>query len=395
MASGMSESTLLTDLLRDVSRSFYLTLRVLPAVIRPQIGLAYLLARATDTIADTILVPVDRRLAALQALQTRIQGSSKPTPCLDEFLPQDAVPSTGSQPPDRASSKAAQTAAAERRLLRRIHEAIELLDTFPADDQQRIRAVLAIITSGQELDLTHFAGGSSDRIIALNTDAELDDYTYRVAGCVGEFWTRTCRAHLFPRSSLDDDALLRNGVRFGKGLQLVNVLRDLPDDLRRGRCYLPAQSLRDAQLTPETLLAPASQDRLRPVLRRYREVAAAHLAAGWAYTRQLPWSSVRVRLACAWPLLIGIRTLTRLERNPAVTDHDRVKITRGELRWVIAGSLLLYPIPMAWNRLFPSGLDRPEQGSEPAEAVPDIAAEGLNDPELGRGAGGRGCSERL
>ncbi|MCI0869448.1 MAG: squalene/phytoene synthase family protein, partial [Chloroflexi bacterium] len=47
---------LLTDLLKGVSRSFYLTLRVLPGGIREPVGLAYLLARAADTIADTTLI---------------------------------------------------------------------------------------------------------------------------------------------------------------------------------------------------------------------------------------------------------------------------------------------------------------------------------------------------
>src|SRR5881296_3781968 len=73
MASAPND--LLTGLLRDVSRSFYLTLRVLPSKIRPQVGLAYLLARATDTIADTELVPLERRLQALQTLRNRIAGT--------------------------------------------------------------------------------------------------------------------------------------------------------------------------------------------------------------------------------------------------------------------------------------------------------------------------------
>src|SRR5258708_16520867 len=64
------------ELLGRVSRSFSLTLRVLPAAVRPQIGLAYLLARTTDTIADTNLVGVERRLGALQALRERILGRS-------------------------------------------------------------------------------------------------------------------------------------------------------------------------------------------------------------------------------------------------------------------------------------------------------------------------------
>ena len=68
---------LLKDLLRSVSRSFYLTLRVLPKSIRPQIGLAYLLARATDTIADTDAVPINRRMETLALYRDRILGVSK------------------------------------------------------------------------------------------------------------------------------------------------------------------------------------------------------------------------------------------------------------------------------------------------------------------------------
>src|ERR1051325_10166229 len=74
MASPPNE--LLTDLLKHVSRSFYLTLRVLPRPIRPQIGLAYLLARTPDTIADTRLVPLEQRLESLRALRERILGTS-------------------------------------------------------------------------------------------------------------------------------------------------------------------------------------------------------------------------------------------------------------------------------------------------------------------------------
>ena len=66
----------LNDLLKATSRSFYLTLRVLPARVRPQIGLAYLLARTTDTIADTEIVPLAQRLDALQKLRERILGRS-------------------------------------------------------------------------------------------------------------------------------------------------------------------------------------------------------------------------------------------------------------------------------------------------------------------------------
>ncbi|MBH0201843.1 MAG: squalene/phytoene synthase family protein [Nitrospira sp.] len=51
-----NKATLLRDLLKQVSRLFYTTLVVVPANVRDQVGLAYLFARAADTIADTELI---------------------------------------------------------------------------------------------------------------------------------------------------------------------------------------------------------------------------------------------------------------------------------------------------------------------------------------------------
>ena len=169
-----------------------------------------------------------------------------------------------------------------------------LIEQFPAEDRQRIRDVLAIIASGQELDLSRFADATLERIAALNTDEELDDYTYRVAGCVGEFWTKMCRAHLIRDALLDEDWLTAQGVRFGKGLQLVNILRDLPRDLRHGRCYLPGDRLWAIGLAPSDLLDPTNGAKLRPLYDFYLAQAEDHLAAGWQYTNALPRSQARV-----------------------------------------------------------------------------------------------------
>ena len=194
----------------------------------------------------------------------------------------------------------------------------------------------------------------SSKIIALQTDAELDDYMYRVAGCVGEFWTQICRAHLFPTASLDDSFLLSNGVRFGKGLQLVNILRDLPADLRKGRCYLPGDRLSAADLRVTDLLQPDNEPKFRPLYHHYLAQAEAHLAAGWTYTNALPRRHARVRLACAWPILIGMKTLARLRTSNALDPQPRIKITRLEVKALILRSVLYYPRPSTWKKLFPS-----------------------------------------
>jgi farnesyl-diphosphate farnesyltransferase len=335
MAKAQNE--LLTNLLKNVSRSFYLTLAVLPKPIRSQIGLAYLLARMTDTVADTEIVSVEQRLKVLQALRERILGTS-------------------SAPVDFGELARHQGSPAERVLLEKCEASVALLEAQSATDQKHIREVLDIITSGQELDLKRFGApgkpeGGTPNVIALRTDEELDDYTYRVAGCVGKFWTRICLAHQFSTEATADPSFEELGVRFGKGLQLVNILRDIPADLKKRRCYIPAGELATAGLSPADLLRPENEKKFRPLYIKYLDLAESHLAAGWQYTNLIPWRQMRVRLACAWPILIGLKTIKRLHSGNVLDPAQRIKIDRKEVKRIMFSSLVLYPFPGKWRDL--------------------------------------------
>ena len=65
---------LLQDVLKGVSRSFYLSLRVLPKSLREPVGLAYILARAADTISDQRAGSTVARLEGLLALRAQVVG---------------------------------------------------------------------------------------------------------------------------------------------------------------------------------------------------------------------------------------------------------------------------------------------------------------------------------
>ncbi len=213
---------LLDDTLRQVSRSFYLSLRILPGPLREPIGLAYLLARAADTVADTRVIPRAERLEQLEGLRAAYAGAA---------------------PGPKAGGAAAahQTDVAERRLLERLDEVLARVAALPKDDASAVRAVLETLTSGMIFDLTRFPGEDAAGLAALDTLEELDLYTYLVAGCVGPFWTALHVAHRPRLAAWDVGEMSARGVRFGKALQMTNVLRDVPRDLRAGRCYLPAR----------------------------------------------------------------------------------------------------------------------------------------------------------
>jgi farnesyl-diphosphate farnesyltransferase len=331
MATALNEP--LVALLKANSRSFYLTLRILPGAIHPQIGLAYLLARTTDTIADTEIIPPAQRLESLQRLRERISGRNTAPLDFKGLAQQQALP-------------------AEKSLLENVEASLAALDSFSAADQKLIRAVLETITSGQELDLQRFSGASAKNILSLRTDADLDDYAYRVAGCVGGFWTKICRAHLFPDAALDETQLIADGIRFGKGLQLVNILRDLSRDLRNGRCYLPVEKLAEYALSPADLLVPSNENKLRPIYDHWLDVAESHLAAGWVYTNCLPRKQFRLRLACAWPILIGAETISRLRSGKILDPERRIKVPRAGVRRILWRSVLSYPFQGKWQNQF-------------------------------------------
>ena len=312
---------LLGDLLRDTSRSFYLSLRILPHELREPIGLAYLLARAADTVADTRLIARPDRLAHLQRLRDAYGGAvvdvaSVARACLPY-----------------------QAGAGERRLLERVNEAIARVRGLAPTDRAAVRAVLTTITSGMMFDLERFPGEDAATLTALETLDDLDRYTYLVAGCVGEFWTALHVAHR-PRLRVWNIAEMSGyGVRFGKALQLTNVLRDIPSDLRHGRCYVPARELDTVGLVPADLLEPSKSPRAAPVLARLIDRTLEHYDEAWRYTLAIPRKEWRMRLACAWPLLIGLATLSALAAAPDPLAGAPVKISRGAIRAILARSM--------------------------------------------------------
>ena len=257
----------LTDLLRGVSRTFYLTLRILPKGLREPVGLAYLLARAADTIADTRLLPPQERLKHLVAFRAQVEGPAT-VPALREI---------GLALTDM------QSIPEERELLTSLPKAFSMLEVVPEADRTQVRSVVVTLTQGMEMDLATFPAEDSGRVDALKDPAELDRYIYYVAGCVGEFWTAITMAHSAPLKGWDVQGMSEVGVGFGKALQLTNVLRDVPRDLRIGRCYLPETELTRAGVTPEELLDPSVGAKARPVLVAGIETALEHYRAAEEY----------------------------------------------------------------------------------------------------------------
>lgn len=256
------------ELLRQVSRSFYLTLRALPKAIRGDLSLAYLLARASDTVADLATEESATRIAWLEAMR---RGK-----------------------PPAMTPPGLRTAEAEL-----LHQLPRLSDAADANIHELWRTIL----DGQIFDLQRFADSTSlDR-------GELERYTYLVAGCVGEFWTRLCLKKLSGFSPAPADWMIERGIEFGKALQFVNLLRDQTEDAQRGRIYISAENLGFATQRLEECLA-----------------------GGRAYLEAL--RPGRLKFACALPLRLARRTLVAVAQR-----GSGAKISRKTVYLEMIGSI--------------------------------------------------------
>lgn len=289
-------------LLKAVSRSFYLSMVWLPPAMRRGIALGYMLARATDSVADTSTADAEDRVEVLRRMGLAIAGDlAEPEQAeLLRFL--------------RGEMADRQEKTAEATLLRRFDECLALLQQVSEEERRLIRKVLATIVEGQLWDLTYFAGRMS-----VESDDETHRYTYMVAGCVGEFWTELGFSTMGEKFCNPErrEIMVQAGVRYGRGLQLVNILRDMAEDADRGRAYLCSD----------------------PVLWQGR--AARYLNDGLDYARRL--GSFRLRFTAMLPALLGIKTLRLIAQRAGV---ERVKITRS----AVYASLLNAAWLSVWRR---------------------------------------------
>lgn len=284
-------------LLKRVSRSFYLTIRFLPKEMRPAIALAYMLARATDTVADTAQTSEDERLRLLLGMREAIAGrlSDEQRHELYSCMRRDLLPVL--------------SLSSEKELISEWENCLRLLvQTTPAV-RELIQHVLDTIIEGQMWDLTAFRDAPR-----VTSDEETRRYTYAVAGCVGEFWThlgflvlgeRFCESS---RRSVMSDA----GVRYGQGLQLVNIIRDMEEDAARGRYYLCSDA------------------------HKWLNRAEYYLKDGVDYSSRL--GMFRLRFASMLPALLGLETIELLRRSEL--GRGKVKISRRTVYFTMLKAVL-------------------------------------------------------
>lgn len=278
-------------ILSSVSRTFALTIPLLPPIIEKVVGNTYLLCRIVDTIEDAAeLTPeAKKNLSALflDVVLERAPVESFVEPCLD------ALKNYSNHD--------------ELDLIAHTPTVLRILHTCSSHDQEAVSRCVSIMSEG----MSRFHGRQTEA--GLKDLSEFEDYCYVVAGVVGELLTSIFR-HYSPQFSKNIQGHENLAIAFGQALQMTNILKDSPEDRARGVSWKPAN------LSQLDLL----------------QIAYQKLSDSLTYILLIPKEEVGMRRFCLLAFGLAVLTLDKLAAGDHFERQEDIKLSRNTV-WFFYG----------------------------------------------------------
>ena len=278
-------------ILSSVSRTFALTIPLLPPIIEKVVGNTYLLCRIVDTIEDAAeLTPeAKKNLSALflDVVLERAPVESFVEPCLD------ALKNYSNHD--------------ELDLIAHTPTVLRILHTCSSHDQEAVSRCVSIMSEG----MSRFHGRQTKA--GLKDLSEFEDYCYVVAGVVGELLTSIFR-HYSPQFSKNIQGHENLAIAFGQALQMTNILKDSPEDRARGVSWKPAN------LSQLDLL----------------QIAYQKLSDSLTYILLIPKEEVGMRRFCLLAFGLAVLTLDKLAAGDHFERQEDIKLSRNTV-WLFYG----------------------------------------------------------
>ena len=298
------------EILPEVSRTFALSIRVLPGDLGRAVLAAYLLCRIADTVEDEPALAADDKAERLDLM-------------LASFDDHDA------RARFVAGAAGLTGEPAHVRLARHADLVFALHDAVPAASRARVEHWVREMVVGMRKFVLLYPRG-----IRIQTVEEYREYCYYVAGTVGYMLTDLWREHAPSIGTRTYQVLRERAREFGEALQTVNILKDVAQDAEHeNSIYIPELALRAQGSSHATILTPEWRQANHVVIRQMVEGAWANLGRALEYLLLIPRRALAIRVFCALPLLFAYATLRELTRTTAMlTPGGTVKITRREVK---------------------------------------------------------------
>jgi farnesyl-diphosphate farnesyltransferase len=311
-----------SGMLPRVSRTFAPTIRMLPRRLNIPVTIAYLLCRIADTVEDEESLNRQEKREYLLLFADIFKGGGDQAEA--KFL-------NGIQTiPDHS---------ADVYLLKNLDKVYAVYKSFHPE----VRQLIGIWVTEMTMGMIKYAQANNRRKWQfMKSMQELDDYTYYVAGTVGHLLTALF-AHFSKKITPAIVQRLESfSESFGKGLQLVNIIRDMTRDLRRGQSYIPDEILHKYRLTRRTIFEADNSEQVEKLFNEMIRLAVDHLDRALDYVVTLPKEETRIRLFCLLPLFWAMQTLRLIQANTLdLLKTDSIKISRHVIHVEFLKALIL------------------------------------------------------
>jgi farnesyl-diphosphate farnesyltransferase len=298
------------EILPAVSRTFALSIRVLPGALGRAVLGAYLLCRIADTLEDEPVLDAAAKATLLDELRC----------CFDDAGAADAFP---------ARVAAITGEAAHVRLTRHTDLVFVLYRSLSPGTREHVQRWVGEMIAGMRKFVLLYPHG-----IRIQSLEEYKEYCYYVAGTVGYLLTDLWHEHA-PSIGERQYQVLREKCRaFAEALQTVNILKDVATDAEHeNSIYVPEELLREHGSSHAHILAPERLRGTRAALATLVQLAHHDLEGARSYLLLIPRRAVPIRLFCVLPLLFAYATLRDLTHTPhALVQREVVKISRREVK---------------------------------------------------------------
>ncbi len=298
------------EILPAVSRTFALSIRVLPGPLGRAVLCGYLICRIADTLEDEPVLAAARKAELLDELAH----------CFDDSEASERFPSLVRQ---------LQGEPAHVRLTQNTNLVFRYFRTLPERTQGHVRRWATEMIVGMRKFVLLYPGG-----IRIQSVEEYREYCYYVAGTVGYMLTDLWHEHSPSIGDRQYEVLRERSRAFAEALQTVNILKDVATDAEHeNSIYVPEELLREHGSSHATILERGRAVENRAALATLVQLAWTDLEHAKAYLLMIPRRAVSIRLFCALPLLFAYATLRDLTRSPsALVRREVVKISRAEVK---------------------------------------------------------------
>lgn len=342
-ASATRRARYQEEILPRVSRTFALTIPQLPKPLRRVVTNFYLLCRIADTIEDESSLSVSQKQYFHESFIDVVAGEGDVERFALELAPlliRDAL-------------------EAERDLVANSAAVLEVTRGFSANQRAALTRCIRIMCRG----MPRYERSTS--VAGLCDQRAMDEYCYYVAGVVGETLTELF-CDWSKEIAANRETMLKLGVSFGQGLQMVNILKDFWEDHDRGVCWLPQNLFRKVGVDLGGLdSASPYQPGFGEAYERLISIAHGHLQNGFEYTLLIPDSEAGIRRFCLLALGLAVQTLQLIHQRPAFKCGSEVKVSHR----VVANTLIMTHLFAGYDQMLRRwftrlGRDLPLQTSE-------------------------------